>query len=185
MVRASVADFAVIPKVEGPEIVRNVAAKTGKPCIAMIETARGVLSAPAIADASAALLAGTNDLGADLGIALDRGRSGLTLALQSIVLAARAANVAVFDGVYNGLSDDEQLATECIEGKAFGFDGKSLIHPSHIATCNRLFSPTAEEVEVSERLIAAAGGGAERFEGRMIEDMHVAQAREVLAKAHH
>jgi citrate lyase subunit beta/citryl-CoA lyase len=100
-----------------------------------------------------------------------------------VVLAARAAGIPAFDGVFNGLEDEEGLALQCKEGRAFGFDGKSLIHPNQIGTANRIFSPSAEEVASAERLIAAATGGAERFEGKMIEAMHVDQARGVLAKA--
>jgi (3S)-malyl-CoA thioesterase len=100
-----------------------------------------------------------------------------------VVLAARAAGVAAFDGVYNRLDDDAGLAEQCREGRAFGFDGKSLIHPSQIETANRIFGPSQEEVQAAGRLIAAATGGAERFEGRMIEAMHVDQARAVLARA--
>jgi citrate lyase subunit beta/citryl-CoA lyase len=103
--------------------------------------------------------------------------------LQSIVLAARGAKVAVFDGVHNELEDEVGLARECEQGRAFGFDGKSLIHPSQIETANRIFSPSEAEVEEALRLIAAATGGAERFEGRMIEAMHLAQAEAVLARA--
>src|SRR3546814_9019313 len=94
-------------------------------------------------------------------------------ALQTVVLAARAAGVPAFDGVYNRLDDEEDLAAECREGRSFGYDGKSLIHPSQIETANRIFGPSEEDVAAAERLIAAATGGAERFEGRMIEDMHV------------
>ncbi|CAA9532307.1 MAG: Malyl-CoA lyase, partial [uncultured Sphingomonadaceae bacterium] len=104
-------------------------------------------------------------------------------ALQMVVLAARAAGVAAFDGVYNRLEDDDGLARQCEEGRSYGFDGKSLIHPSQIATANRIFGPGEQEVEEAKRLIAAAGGGAERYEGRMIEAMHVEQAKAVLAKA--
>jgi citrate lyase subunit beta/citryl-CoA lyase len=151
--------------------------------LAMIETPVGVSNALAIARSSAGLLVGTNDLTASLGIPSDCGRSGLVYSLQAIVLAARLAGGAVFDGVYNRLEDDPGFEAECREGRAFGFDGKSLVHPSQIATANRIFSPTAEEVAEAERLIAAARGGAERFEGRMIETMHVAQAEALLAKA--
>src|SRR3546814_5274255 len=98
-------------------------------------------------------------------------------ALRSVVLAARAAGVPAFDGVYNRLDDEEDLAAECREGRSFGYDGKSLIHPSQIETANRIFGPSEEDVAAAERLIAAATGGAERFEGRMIEDMHATEAR--------
>ena len=100
-----------------------------------------------------------------------------------MVLAARVARVAAFDGVYNRLEDDEGLARECEEGRGYGFDGKSLIHPSQIETANRIFGPSAQEVDEAMRLVAAASGGAERYEGRMIEAMHVDQAKAVLAKA--
>jgi citrate lyase subunit beta/citryl-CoA lyase len=149
----------------------------------MIESARGVLRAESIAPHSFGLLAGTNDLGADLGIAPGAGRAGLAHSLQMVVLAARAAGVAAFDGVYNGLEDEEGLARQCEEGKSFGFDGKSLIHPNQIAAANRIFGPGLEEIAAAERLIAAATGGAERHEGQMIESMHVDQARAILAKA--
>jgi citrate lyase subunit beta/citryl-CoA lyase len=75
------------------------------------------------------------------------------------------------------------LEAECREGRAFGFDGKSLIHPSQIETANRVFSPSEAELEAATRLLSAATGGAERFEGRMIEAMHVEQARALIARA--
>jgi citrate lyase subunit beta/citryl-CoA lyase len=142
-----------------------------------------VLAAASIAEHAAALVAGTNDLSADLGIPLGTSRIGLTHSLQMVVIAARAADIPAFDGVFNGLEDEEGLARQCEEGRAFGFDGKSLIHPNQIATTNRIFSPSPEEISAAERLIAAATGGAERFEGKMIESMHVDQAQAVLAKA--
>jgi len=182
-VRRSAADFVILAKVESAREAADAAQATGKPILAMIETPRGVLGAAAIAPATHALIAGTNDLSAELGIQPGGGRPGLVHALQHIVIAARAAGVAVFDGVYNGLDDQEGLAAECRQGRAYGFDGKSLIHPGQIATTNRLFGPSEDELAAAERLIAAATGGAERFEGKMIEAMHVAQARGVLAKA--
>jgi citrate lyase subunit beta/citryl-CoA lyase len=149
----------------------------------MIETPKGVLDAAAIAPATRALIAGTNDLSATLKIPAGAGRSGLVYGLQRVVLAARAAGVAAFDGVYNKLESDEGLARECTEGRAFGFDGKSVIHPSQIDTVNRLFSPSAAELDAARRLIEAATGGAERHEGKMIEAMHVDQANALVAKA--
>jgi citrate lyase subunit beta/citryl-CoA lyase len=100
-----------------------------------------------------------------------------------IVLAARAGGAAAFDGVYNQLDDPEGLAAQCREGRVYGFDGKTLIHPGQIEIANRLFGPDEEEVAAARRLIAAASGGAERFEGRMVEAMHVAQAEALLVKA--
>jgi len=181
--RKSGADFVVLAKVESPRQAADAAWLTGKPILAMIETPRGVIDAAAIAPATRGLIAGTNDLSAELGIEPGGGRAGLVYALQRVVIAARAAGVAAFDGVYNGLEDDDALAAECRQGRGFGFDGKSLIHPSQIATANRLFGPSEEEADAARRLIEAATGGAERFEGRMIEAMHVARARSILVKA--
>jgi (3S)-malyl-CoA thioesterase len=177
------ADYVIVPKVESARDAAQASALTGKPVLAMIETPRGVIDAAAIAPATRGLIAGTNDLSAELGIEVGGGRAGLVYALQRILLAARAGGVAAFDGVYNGLADDEGLEAECAQGRAFGFDGKSAIHPSQIATVNRMFGPSEADVDSARRLIAEASGGAERFEGRMIEAMHVEQARAILAKA--
>jgi citrate lyase subunit beta/citryl-CoA lyase len=179
----SAAAFAVLPKAETEQQMRGLAERTGLPVLAMIETARGVQAAGEIAPATAGLIAGTNDLAADLAIPPGSGRAGLALGLQTVVLAARAAGVAAFDGVYNRLEDDAGLEAECREGRAFGFDGKSLIHPSQIETAYRIFSPSEAELKAATRLLAAATGGAERFEGRMIEAMHVEQARALIARA--
>ena len=151
--------------------------------MAMVETAAGVIAAHELARDAVGLIAGTNDLAADLGLRPGGSRAALVTALQTILLAARAAGVPAFDGVHNRLDDPEGFAAQCEEGRGFGFDGKSLIHPSQIETANRIFGPSEAEVEAAQRLIAAATGGAERFEGRMIEAMHVDQARAVLAKA--
>lgn len=181
--RQSRADFIILPKVEDARLVHDTAGVVGRPVLAMIETAAGVLRAAEIAPHSLGLIAGTNDLSADLRIPLGASRAGLAHSLQMVVLAARAAGVAAFDGVYNALEDDEGLARQCEEGKAYGFDGKSLIHPSQIATTNRIFAPSEQEVDAALRLLAAATGGAERHEAKMIEAMHVEQARFVLTKA--
>jgi citrate lyase subunit beta/citryl-CoA lyase len=182
-VAASGADYVIVPMTRGVDDVMKAREATGKPVLAMVETARGVLAAPAIAEAAEALIAGTNDLAADLGLRPGRARGALATALQSILLAARAAGIAAFDGVYNRLDDPAGLEAECAEGRSFGFDGKSLIHPDQIAIANRVFGPSSEEVEAARRLIEAATGGAERYEGEMIERMHVEQARFTLARA--
>jgi citrate lyase subunit beta/citryl-CoA lyase len=181
--RHGAADFIVLAKVESAGEAHDAQSLIGPPVLAMIETAKGVIEAAAIAPATQGLIAGTNDLAASLGLPAAAGRPGLICALQQIVLAARASGVAAFDGVYNQLEADDGLARECEQGRAFGFDGKSLIHPSQIETANRLFGPGEEELEAARRLIAAAGGGAVRHEGRMIESMHVEQARALIAKA--
>ena len=182
-VRRSAFDVVVLAKAETAKQVADAAWLMAKPVLAMIETPRGVLDAAAIAPASRGLIAGTNDLAAALALAEGSGRAGLTYALQRIVLAARAAGVTAFDGVYNKLEADDGLLAECAEGRAFGFDGKSVIHPSQIDAVNRAFAPTDAELDEAQRLIAAATGGAERHEGRMIEAMHVEQAGQLLGKA--
>ena len=181
-VARSAAACAIVPMTRGPEDVLQAREATGKPVLAMVETAKGVLAAPAIAEAAAALIAGTNDLAADLGLRPGGGREPLRTALQTILLAARAAGIAAFDGVYNRLDDAAGLEAECREGRAFGFDGKSLIHPNQIDAANSIFGPSDEEMAAARRLIAAATGGAERYQGEMIERMHVEQARFLLAR---
>ena len=182
-VRRSPIDYVVLPKAESAKQVHDVAWLVGKPVLAMIETPRGVIDAAAIAPATRGLVAGTNDLAASLRLPPQQGRGGLVYALQRIVLAARAAGLPAFDGVYNRLEADGGLEAECEEGRRYGFDGKSVIHPSQIDTVNRLFAPTEAELEAAQALIAAATGGAERHDGRMIETLHVEQARGLLAKA--
>jgi citrate lyase subunit beta/citryl-CoA lyase len=100
-----------------------------------------------------------------------------------IVLAARAAGVAAFDGVFNTLDDVEAFLREAQEGRRLGFDGKSLIHPNQIEPCHRAFAPNAEEVKRAKALVEAFHGGAERFGNEMIERMHVEAARRVLERA--
>jgi (3S)-malyl-CoA thioesterase len=184
-VGASRADFLVVPKVEDSDDAQRIAQASGKPVLAMIETPRGVLAAAAIAAAPgvAGLIAGVNDLKASFGIPADAGREGLTLALQTIVLGARAADRWALDGVFNALDEQEALAAECVAGRAMGFDGKTLIHPNQIGVAARAFGPGEAELADARALIAAATGGAERFQGRMIETMHVEQARRLIARA--
>lgn len=176
------ADFAVVPMVTFPAAVNSVRENSAKPVLAMIESAAGVLAAPAIARDAAGLIMGNNDLAADLRLPPGAGRGPLQFALQSVIVAARAAGCAVFDGVFNRLDDPDGLAAECAEARQLGFDGKTLIHPDQIAPCLAAFAPTPQEIARAERLIAAASGGAERFEGAMVETMHVDAARRLLAR---
>lgn len=175
-------DLVVMPRVEDREELTFVRKQSGKAVAAMIETARGVLAAPQVAHDAVGLIAGTNDLSADLRLPRGAGRGPLQMALQSILLAGRAQGIPVFDGVYNQLDDLDGFAAEAAEGRQLGFDGKSLIHPSQIAPCHAAFAPGDEEIARAERLLAAATGGAERFEGEMIERMHVESARRLLAR---
>ena len=178
-VAAARCDLVVLPQVRSVEEVRAINLRM--PLAAMIETAAGVIAAPGIAQHCAALIAGTNDLSANLRLpAIDR--SALVYALQSIVVAARAAGIAVFDGVYNQIDDEAGFAAEAAQSRRLGFDGKSLIHPGQIAACLAAFAPSDVELARAERLVAAATGGAERFEGAMIEAMHVDAAKRLLAR---
>jgi citrate lyase subunit beta/citryl-CoA lyase len=182
-VAGSKAAFAVLPRATSGHLVHELGEAVGKPVMAMVETAAGVLAAAEIARESAALIAGTNDLRSDLRIPAGKDRSAISTALQTIVLAARAAGIAVIDGVFNDLEDNDSFAAECAEGRRLGFDGKSLIHPRQIEACNRAFSPSDEEIARAKRLVEAYGGGAERFEGEMIERMHVETAQRLLDRA--
>ena len=182
-VRHAKVDLVVLAKAETVKDVHDASVLMAKPVLAMIETPRAVIDAAAIAPHCAGLIAGTNDLSAALGLPPQEAREGLVYALQRIVLTARAAGIPAFDGVYNRLEADAGLEAECRQGRAWGFDGKSVIHPSQIETTNRLFGPTAEELDAARRLVAAATGGAERHEGRMIEAMHVESAHRLIARA--
>lgn len=184
-VAASAADFVVLPKVETAEEVVRVARAVGKPLLAMIETPLGVLAAAEIASVECVqgLIAGTNDLKATLGIPADAPRENLSLALQTIVLAARASGGWALDGVFNGLDRPDELAVESRQGRALGFDGKTLIHPNQIEIAAAAFGPGEAELAEARALLAAFTGGAERFGDRMIESMHIDQARALLERA--
>jgi citrate lyase subunit beta / citryl-CoA lyase len=191
----------VVPKVQSAEDVVGVerllseaGAPEGMRIWAMLETPAAVLRAVEIATASErleVLVMGTNDLAAELyaDVSADPARGPLLPALSSCVLAARATGRMILDGVFNDVRDDEGFAAECLQGRAYGFDGKTLIHPSQVAPCNEAFSPTAAELEHAQRVIAAfeeaerAGAGVATVDGRMIENLHVASARRVLALA--
>ena len=168
-------DLIVMPGVEARP------PRQSKPVAAMIESARGVINALAIAEACEALIVGTNDLAADLRLpGVDRAAIGY--ALQATLLAARAARIAVFDGVFNRLDDVAGFAAEAAASRALGFDGKSLIHPDQIAACHAAFAPSADELARARRLVAAATDGATRFEDEMVEVMHVAAACRLIAR---
>jgi citrate lyase subunit beta/citryl-CoA lyase len=176
-------DLVVVPRVEDREELTFVRTQTGKPIAAMIETAKGVLAVESLTHDAVALIAGTNDLRADLRLPLDSSRDPISLSLQMIVLAGRAAGIAVFDGVFNRLDDPDGFLAEAAAGRALGFDGKSLIHPDQIEPCHRAFAPSQAELDRARRLVEAFNGGAERFENQMIERMHVEQAELLLARS--
>ncbi len=178
------ADLIVVPKVEDATTVAKVSEALKRPIYAMIETPAGVLAAAQIAATPgvAGLIAGTNDLAYTLRLP-QTGRRGLSLSLQTIVLAARAAGGVALDGVWNRLEDVDGLASECAEGRALGFDGKTLIHPNQIDAANIAFAPSDAEIADARALVEAATSGAARFRGRMVEAMHVEAARRILARA--
>ena len=182
-VARSRAEFVVVPRAISGHLVHGIAEAVSKPVLAMIETAAGDLAAPQIAQCCAGLIAGTNDLRADLRLPLNATREPISASLQMIVLAARAAGIAAFDGVFNSLDDADGFLKEAEEGRQLGFDGKSLIHPNQIAPCHRAFAPSSAEVERARALVEAFHGGAERFGDEMIERMHVEAAQRVLERA--
>ncbi|SFP87897.1 citrate lyase subunit beta / citryl-CoA lyase [Amycolatopsis arida] len=159
---------------------------------AMVETPAAMLRAEEIAGASerlTVLVMGTNDLAKELHAEFVPGRAPLLGGLSLCLLAARATGKAILDGVYNDVSDLAGFEAECVQGRQFGFDGKTLIHPSQLEPCNRVFAPSAEEVARSRQIIEAfeqakaEGRGVATVHGRMIENLHVDNARRILALA--
>lgn len=179
------ADFLVLPLVHHAEAFAAIAAKTDLPVAAMIETARGVVDVGDIAEVAAMLIVGTNDLAADLRLPEGVGRGAMDYALQRVVLAARARGIAAYDGVCNRVDAEEQVRHEATEAHRLGFDGKTLIHPKHIAPVQEVFAPSEADIERARRVAALADrpGGAINFEGEMVEAMHIASARRLLQRA--
>ena len=132
---------------------------------------------------------GTNDLAKETRARLVPGRAPMLPWLSTCVLAAHGHNVDVLDGVYNDIADADGLARECEQGRDMGFDGKTLIHPSQIETCNRVFSPSEAEVAWARKIITAfekpenKGKGVVQLDGRMVEIMHAEMARRTVAIA--
>ena len=186
-------DFVVEPKIESPEAVRAVADRlpAGVALWIMIETPLSVLRLDRIAEAGAplaALMLGINDFGEQMNLVLGPDREPLKPWLAAVVAAARGHGLLAIDGVVNATDDADRLETECRQGRAFGFDGKSLIHPAQIDAANRAFSPSPEEVARAREVIAAfasadAGGkGAIRVGYRMVERLHLDAAHRLLAR---
>jgi citrate lyase beta subunit len=182
----------VVPKVDSAgEAARAVELAGGLPVWAMIETPAAVLAAAAIArvEGVVALLAGLADLGKDLRAVPDAGRTAFVYSLGAMVVAARAAGTLAFDGVFTDIHDAAGFDAEALQGLVFGFDGKTLIHPSQVMPCNAVFSPSAAQVTDAAALIAAyedglaAGRGVTTFKGKLIEVLHVTEARRLLALA--
>jgi citrate lyase subunit beta / citryl-CoA lyase len=187
----------VIPKVDSVGYVDRVAAlldaagATDVMVWAMIETPTAIFNVRRIADHPrvAVLVMGTNDLAKELRSPLVPGRHPLVAHLATAVLAAREAGKVILDGVYNDVRDAEGFEAECRQGMEMGFDGKTLIHPSQVEPANAMWAPSADEVDHAQRVIAAfdaavaEGKGVVTVDGRMIENLHVDNARRVLATA--
>lgn len=193
-VAAAPVAFVVVPKVSGPGDVAAVAARLGphQALWAMIETPAALLALPQIAAAGRpleALMLGTNDLALALGTGPSPDREPFKPWLAALVAAARAHGLLALDGVFNRIDDADGLAAEARQGRLFGFDGKSLIHPAQIAPVQAAFAPTAAEIAWAEAVVAAfaapdaAGRGAVRAAGGMAERLHLAQAEALLAEA--
>lgn len=186
--------FVVVPKVSGPADVAAVAAGLGpgQALWAMIETPAALLALPQIAAADGhleALMLGTNDLALALGTGPSPDREPFRPWLATLVAAARAHGRLAIDGVFNRIDDTDGLAAEARQGRLYGFDGKSLIHPAQIAPVQAAFAPTAAEIAWAEAVVAAfaapeaAGRGAVRAAGGMVERLHLTQAEALLAEA--
>ncbi|WP_299028382.1 CoA ester lyase [uncultured Sulfitobacter sp.] len=185
------ADAILLPKVNSPADLDALAAITGDtPLWAMMETPLGMLGAAQIAahPLLQGMVMGTNDLAKDLQTRFRADRLPMMAGLGLCVLAGKAHGVALIDGVYNAFKDDEGLRHECDQGRDMGFDGKTLIHPAQLDVANDAFSPSEAEVELARRQIAAfeeceaTGQGVAVVDGKIVENLHVATARETLAK---
>lgn len=188
----------VIPKVSShaylEEVERQLDA-AGAPAEmaiwAMIETPTAILDIRSIAHHGRVnvLVMGTNDLAKELRTGAVADRMPLIPHLAAALLGAREADVAILDGVYNDVRDPDGFMVEAQQGKTLGFDGKTLVHPSQVEPANDVWAPGADEVDFSRRVIEAfeqaeaEGQGVITVDGRMIENLHVDNARRVLAVA--
>lgn len=193
------AQGVLVPKVERAEQVHALTAALdalGAPeslqLWVMIETPRAFLRAEEIASASdrlAVLVIGTNDLVNDLHALHVPGRATVVPALSLAVLGARAVGKVILDGVFNAINDEDGYRAEAQQGRAMGFDGKTLIHPSQIAPANEVFGPSQKELDHARKVISAyeearaAGTSVITVDGRMIESLHVRDAQRIVALA--
>ena len=185
-------DAVLVPKVDGPDDLDRVAALIpDTPLWAMMETPLGMLNAAAIAahPRLAGMVMGTNDLAKDLGSRFRADRLPMMAGLGLCLLAAKAHGVVIVDGVFNAFKDDDGLRAECEQGRDMGFDGKTLIHPAQLDIANAAFAPTEAEVALARRQIeafdaaTAQGQGVAVVDGRIVENLHVATARQTLERA--
>lgn len=187
-------DAVLVPKVSsGVDVLdyeRLLAGAT--PLWAMIETARAIGKLDDIASSAkrgrlACFVMGPNDLAKEMRAQPGPGREAFLGILGLAVAAARGYGLSILDGVYNAIDDEEGLANQCRQAVEFGFDGKTLIHPRQIDICNAAFTPDAEALAWARRILAAfeepenQGKGAIRVDGRMVERLHLVEARRMLA----
>jgi len=197
-VAGSRAEAVCLPKVESAQQVQAVAERLDRygaadmAIWAMMETPRGILNADAIAQAHprlAALVMGTSDLAKELRVPHTPDRLGFLASLGACVLAARANGLDVLDGVHLDINDEAGLRVACEQGRVLGFDGKTLIHPGQIAAANTVFAPDQAAVDRSQRILEVwaqaerEGLGVALLDGKLIENLHAAEARRVLAIA--
>ena len=185
-------DAVLVPKVSRSADLEAVAAVVpGVDLWAMMETAAGMLNAAEIAGHPRlkGMVMGTNDLAKELGSRFRPDRLPMQAGLGLCLLAAKAQGLVIVDGVYNAFKDDEGLRAECEQGRDMGFDGKTLIHPAQLETANAAFAPSAAEIDLARRQIAAyeealaQGGGVAVVDGRIVENLHVATAKAILSRA--
>jgi citrate lyase subunit beta / citryl-CoA lyase len=197
-IAVSTASAVVVPKVSSLGYLDEVAARldeAGAPpsltVWAMVETPTAIFDARAIAahPRVSVLVLGTNDLARELRLPLVAGRRALLPHLATALLAAREAGKTILDGVYNDVKDLDGFAEECAQGVEFGFDGKTLIHPTQVDIANQVWAPSAADVDQARRVIAAFdeamadGRGVVTVDGRMIENLHVVNAQRTMVIA--
>lgn len=185
-------DAVLLPKVETTAQLDELAEITGDlPIWAMMETPRGMLNAAEIAAHRLleGMVMGTNDLAKELQTRFRADRLPLMAGLGLCVLAAKAEGLVILDGVYNAFKDNDGLAMECEQGRDMGFDGKTLIHPAQVDVTNTAYAPSEDELDLARRQITAfeeteaSGQGVAVVDGKIVENLHVATAREILSKA--
>ena len=191
--RGTHADAVLVPKLDRASDVAAYADALGgnTPLWAMIETAAAMFRLEEIATAPrmAAFVMGTNDLAKELGSKPGPGREPFLGMLAMSIAAARIGGLAILDGVFNDIDDLDAFERQCAQAVEYGFDGKTLIHPRQIDPCNRAFTPGDEEIAWARRIEEVfkqpenADKGAIRLDGRMIERLHLEQARKALAIA--
>ena len=182
----------VVPKVSGAEHLSRITAITGEvPVWAMVETPAALFAIREICGFPqvSALVMGTNDLVKELRAAMVPGRAPLLPHLALALAGAREAGKTILDGVYNDVKDPDGFRAECLQGFEMGFDGKTLIHPSQVDTCNEVWAPSEDEVAQAHKVVAAFeeaardGRGVVTVDGRMVENLHRDIAQRVLATA--